>query len=188
MTETGSHASIGAVIGPVAGKGTGERSAAAELAGLLDPGMLLMCDRGLYSFELWCAAADTGAQLLWRLGDIMKLPVVASCGDGSYLTLLYHPRTSTTQRAKFLGTARAGGDLTDHADRVRIARVVEYEVTDRGSGDLICLLSTMVEPRRAPAALLADTYHQRWVHETANREIKQQLRGPGKIQGRVVNS
>jgi hypothetical protein len=31
-------------------------------------GMLLIADRGFYSYQLWTAAAATGAALLWRGG------------------------------------------------------------------------------------------------------------------------
>jgi len=111
----------------------------------------------------------------------MELPVVSSCGDGSYLTLLFAPGARPATRADLLARARAGDDLTEQAHRVRWARVIEYEVPDRGSGDLICLLTTILDPREAPASLLAKTYHRRWEHEVANKEIKNQLRGPGKI-------
>ncbi|MGH3779523.1 MAG: IS4 family transposase [Pseudonocardiaceae bacterium] len=179
LVECGSHVSLGAQIGPVVGKGTGERSAAAELIGQLEPDMMLICDQGFYSFTLWCQAAGTGAALVWRLGDIMDLPVVERCGDGSFLTVLFAPGTSPARRRALLVAAKAGHVLDP--DRARLARVVEYEVTDRGSGDLICLLTTILDPREAPALILAECYHQRWEHEGANKEVKTRLRGPGKI-------
>jgi len=181
LPECGSHVSLGAHIGPVVGKGTGERSAAKELLGLLEPDMMLICDQGFYSFELWCQGVGTGAELLWRLGDIMDLPIVERRHDGSYMTLLFAPRASKTHRAALLSRAAAGDDPAGEEDRVRWARVIEYEIADRGSGELICLLTTILEPTQAPAALLAHTYHERWQHEGANKEIKNQLRGPGKI-------
>jgi hypothetical protein len=181
LTECGSHVSLDARITGVVGKGTGERSMAAELLDRLEPGWLLLCDQGFYSFDLWCQARAKGADLLWRLGDIMDLPVIEPLGDGSYLTLLFKPHTSKNVRATLLERARAGDDLAEEHHRVRIARVVEYDIPDRGSGELICLLTTILEPADAPAALLAESYHQRWEHETANKQIKQQLRGPGRI-------
>jgi hypothetical protein len=179
LTECGSHVSLGAHIGPVAGKGTGERSAAKELLRLLDPGMMLICDQGFYSFELWCQAADTGADLLWRLGDIMDLPIVARCGDGSYVTVLFAPGTPAKTRAALLEDAGAGRELDP--DRARLARVVEYDIPGRGSGDLFCLLTTILDPHDAAAGVLAHAYQERWEHEGANKEIKTALRGPGKI-------
>lgn len=179
LTECGSHVSLGAHIGPVVGKGTGERSAAKELVGLLTPGMMVICDQGFYSFELWCQAAGTGADLLWRLGDIMDLPIVRRCGDGSYVTVLFAPGTPAKTRAALLTQAKTGHQ--PDPDRARLVRVIEYDIPDRGDGDLICLLTTIVDPYEAAAGILAQAYQQRWEHEGANKEIKTQLRGPGKI-------
>jgi hypothetical protein len=179
LSECGSHVSLGAHIGPVVGKGTGERSAAATLIPLIEPGMMLICDQGFYGFALWCQAADTGVDLLWRLGDIMDLPIVDRCGDGSFVTLLFAPGVTPAARRALVLRAKAGHELDP--TRVRFARVVEYDVTDRGSGDLICLLTTILDPREAPALVLAECYHQRWEHEGSNKEVKTQLRGPGKI-------
>lgn len=179
LTECGSHVSLGAHIGPVVGKGTGERSAAKELVRLLTPGMMLICDQGFYSFALWCQAAGAGADLLWRLGDIMDLPIVKRCGDGSYVTLLFAPGTPAKTRATLLMRAKAGRE--PDPDRARLVRVIEYDVPGRGDGDLICLLTTILDPYKAAAGTLAQAYQERWEHEGANKEIKTQLRGPGKI-------
>jgi hypothetical protein len=181
LNECGSHAPLGAVISGVAGKGTGERAAAGQLLARLEQDMLLICDQGFYSFGLWCTAADTGADLLWRLGDIMALPVLQRCGDGSYITLLFAPSTAAAVRGELIERARAGQDLAGEETRVRWARVIEYEVGDRGCGELICLLTTILDPADAPAAILAAAYHDRWQHETANAEVKTGLRGPGKV-------
>lgn len=186
LVESGSHCELGAVIGGVAGKGTGERSAASELIPLLDEDMLFTADRGFYSFDLWCQAADTGAGLLWRIGDTMELPVVADLGDGSYTALVFDPAARTPARSRLLQAARAGADLEHERDRCRLVRVVEYYVDDRGGADradkeLLCLITNMVGPRDALPGELAVAYHDRWEHEGANAQIKTQLRGPGKI-------
>ena len=63
-------------------------------------------------------------------------------------------------------------------------RVIEYEVPDRegdGKGELIALITTITDPRQAPAAVLAQAYHERWEHETGNRQLKTYLRGPGRV-------
>jgi hypothetical protein len=43
------------------------------------------------------------------------------------------------------------------------------------------LLTTITDLRKAKADELADTYHQRWEHETGNDQLKTHLRGPGKV-------
>jgi hypothetical protein len=62
--------------------------------------------------------------------------------------------------------------------------VVEYDVPDRdgdGKGELIALITTITEWRRAPAAELAAACQQRWEHETGNDQLKTHLRGPGRV-------
>jgi hypothetical protein len=92
LAECASRATLAAHIGPIAGKGSGERSAAPNLFARLEPDMLLLADRGFYSFALWCQAADTGANLLWRIGDSIELPTVSTLADGSYLSVLFDPK------------------------------------------------------------------------------------------------
>ena len=63
-------------------------------------------------------------------------------------------------------------------------RVVEYQVPDRegdGKDELITLITTITGFPDAPAGILARAYHERWEHETGNRQLKTYLRGPGKI-------
>src|SRR5262249_7640261 len=68
--------------------------------------------------------------------------------------------------------------------KARHIRVIEYEVPDRegdGKGELIALITTITDPRQAPAGALAQAYHQRWQHETGNAQLKTYLRGPGRV-------
>lgn len=184
LVECASRAPIGAQAGPCGGKGSGEQSAARRLYRFLDQDMVLLADRNFYSFTDWCQASQTGAELLWRLGDTIALPLVAKLGDGSYTSVVFASRTSAKVREQVLAAARAGRDLDEFADRARLVRVVEYEVADRGTDgerELFCLLTTLLDARSAPAALLAAGYHERWEHEQANAQAKTVLRGPGKV-------
>jgi hypothetical protein len=183
LTESGSRAPIGAAMGPSVGKGTGEQGLAAALFTRLQPGMLLLCDRGFYSFTGWCQASDSGADLLWRVGDIMDLPLIGHLDDGSYLSVVFDPKLAPATRAQLIATARAGRGVA-HEPRARLVRVVEYEVPDRGDEDareLICLITTILDPADGTAGVLAAGYHERWEHETGNAEQKTLLRGPGRI-------
>jgi hypothetical protein len=88
--------------------------------------------------------------------------------DGSYRSVLVNPKISGKARQRLIEAARAGRDL-DEA-RARYVRVIEYEVPDRqgdGKGELIALITTITDPRQAPAPLLAQAYHERWEHETS---------------------
>jgi hypothetical protein len=172
LVESGSRAVFGAGIGPTSGKSSGEQSMARNLYPLLEPDMLLLADRNFYSFTDWCAAADTGADLLWRLSEGVTLPLLRMLRDGSYLSVVFAANVRRLERDRILAAARAGQHVEE--GKARIVRVVEYQIPDRGhEGDreLICLLSS----------ILAQGYHDRWGHETGNDQLKSHLRGPGRV-------
>lgn len=183
LVESGSHAPVGAQIGAVAGKQTGEQTMARRLYPLLEPDMLLLADRNFYSFTDWCQASDAGAELLWRVGEIPRVPMVTPLGDGSFLSVVFTGRVHPNERERVLTAVRAGQDVPD-PERARLVRVIEYQVPDRGADgerELICLLSTITDPAQAPAEVLAQIYHDRWEHETGNNQLKTYLRGPGRV-------
>ncbi len=182
ISECGSHAVVDAEIGGVAGKNTGEQALARELYKRLEDDWLLIADRNFYGWADWCAAAGSEAALLWRVKADLRLPVLEILPDGSYASALIDPKITGKARQRLIDAARAGEDLDPgHARRVR---VIEYEVPDRdgdGKGELIALVTTITEWTAAPAAMLAAAYHQRWEHESGNRQLKTYLRGPGKV-------
>jgi Insertion element 4 transposase N-terminal/Transposase DDE domain len=190
LAECGTHAFLAAEVGAYS---TGEKTLANRLYQRLRGGELLTADRNFYSFEAWELATRTGAGLLWRAPTQLHLPIVKILPDGTYLSVLINPKIrSARRRAAILATAhaRANGELIDGASaeldptEAHLARVVEYEVPDRegnGTGELIVLLSNILDPTDARADELAAAYHQRWEEETSNDQLKTHLRGPGKI-------
>jgi hypothetical protein len=179
--ECASHAPVLAAIGPCASKGSGEQSLARTLYPRLQPDWLLIADRNFYNWQDWCAAAETGAALLWRVKADLILEPLEFFMDGSYRSVLVNPKVKGGARQKIVDAARAGEDL-DPA-RARYVRVVEYQVPDRegdGKDEIIALITTITQFPDAPAGLLARAYHERWEHETGNRQLKTYLRGPGK--------
>jgi Insertion element 4 transposase N-terminal/Transposase DDE domain len=185
ISECGSHAPVAAVMGPAGkGKGTGERTLARSLLGQAEEGWLLLADRNFYCFTDWCTAADTGADLLWRVRRDARLAPLKMLPDGSWLSVLIQPTVTPCRRAAIVAAARRGEDLD--ACQARYVRVISYDVPDRAGGDddddgLIVLVTTITSPQAAPAADLAAAYHQRWEHETGNQQLKTYLRGPGKV-------
>jgi hypothetical protein len=183
VSECASHAPVLAAMGPAGGgKGTGEKSLARGLYPRLEEGWLLIADRNFFDWDAWRAAAASGAALLWRVKSDIRLPALELLPDGSYRSVLIRPGTSPKQRQALIEAARAGQDLDP--DRAVPVRVVEYEVTDRegdGKDEWIALVTTITDRRRAPAAVLAAAYHERWEHEGGNAQVKTHLRGPGKI-------
>jgi pimeloyl-CoA synthetase len=90
--------------------------------------------------------------------------------------VLVSPKVTGKKREALLAAAQRGEDLDQ--DQARDVRVIEYEVPDRegdGKDELIALVTTITDPRLAPAAVLARAYHQRWVrHEVASSEWNSQ--------------
>jgi hypothetical protein len=167
-------------MGPSAAKGSGEQSLARTLYPRLEEGWLLLADRLFYGWDDWCAAAGSGADLLWRVKDDVGLPVLELLPDGSYRSVLVKTSVKGARRAGLVEAARRGEDLDPGV--ARHVRVVEYEVTDRdGEDGLIALVTTVTGWQAAPAPVLASAYHSRWEHETANAQVKTVLRGPGRV-------
>ena len=180
VCECGSRAPVLAAMGPSAAKGSGEQSLARTLYPRLEEGWLLLADRLFYGWDDWCAAAGSGADLLWRVKDDVGLPVLELLPDGSYRSVLVKTSVKGARRAGLVEAARRGEDLDPGV--ARHVRVVEYEVTDRdGEDGLIALVTTVTGWQAAPAPVLASAYHSRWEHETANAQVKTVLRGPGRV-------
>jgi hypothetical protein len=95
LAECGTHAIIDAVLGPYS---SGETTLAPSLFGRLGAGVLLLADRGFIGFDLWRAAAATGAALVWRTRTNAVLPVDRQLSDGSYLSRIYAARDQHAKR------------------------------------------------------------------------------------------
>ena len=123
--------------------------------------MLCLGDRLYGTYPLWKKAASTGAQLLWRARRNLLLPVEEELADGSYLSTIY-PST------KARGHGREGLQV----------RVIDYELSGVEDAEpFYRLLTTILDPKAAPAAELAALYPQRWEIEGCFDELKTHLRG-----------
>ena len=131
LIACGTRGLLDAAIGPARGKGTGERALAGQLPGSLQPGMLLLADRNFYSYQLWNAAAATGADLLWRVRDSMHLPVVRQLPDGWYLAHVNDPRAVQARAHKNGTRRRRGSPLPPDTGPLPgiTVRVIEYVLT-----------------------------------------------------------
>ena len=179
LAECGTHAFLAC---EVAGYGVGEQTLAQRLYPRLRRDELLTADRGFYSFDAWSLAATTGAALLWRAPTGLRLPVVRVLADGTYLSVLIDAKIRGKRREQVLQAARDGRELDP--EQAHLVRVVEYDVPDRegnGTGELVVLLASVLEPADARSDELADTYHQRWEQETGHDQLKTHLRGPGRL-------
>jgi len=193
LVACGTRGLLDAAFGPARGKGTGEQQLARQLLASLGRGMLLIADRGFYSYPLWTAAAGTGAHLLWRARNDMHLPVLADLPDGSWLTRINDPRAVRARTHKNGKRRRRGSPLPPENGPLpgTIVRVIAFTLTvtaDDGSTrtERYRLLTTLTGWRACPAADLAAGYARRWAIETGYRECKTYLRGPGRrLRGRT---
>jgi len=155
LGEVGSRAIIGLEAGPYR---EGEQRLARPLLKWLSPGMLCLCDRCFYGFELWEEARQTGADLLWRIKKNRVFPAEEELPDGSYLSRAFP--SSRKERKGHPGVP---------------LRVIDYRIDDPGRPSvepLYRLVTTILDPDKAPAAELAAIYAQRWEVETSIKEIK----------------
>jgi len=174
LGECGTHAIVAARL---AAWQVNERALAKELIADFTSGMLVIADRGFYSYELWQTAAESGADLLWRMQDGPNLPVVRALADGSYESFLLDPKVRGRR-----ATQRHRGSANIEEPSGTPVRVIEYEVTNRaGKGEIFCLITTIMDPEDASAAELAAAYQERWEFESSLDEIKTHQRGRGGV-------
>ncbi len=158
LVENGTHVLFGARLGRYA---EGEATLARAVLGALRPGMLCLADRQFFGHALWRRAAETGADLLWRVKGNLRLPRETVLPDGSFLTTIYPSE----------------GDRRHRTAGLQV-RVVEYRLEGVPDAEpLYRVVTTILDPQRAPAAELAALYHERWEVEVALAELKTQLRG-----------
>ena len=158
LVENGTHVLFGTQLG---GYGEGEITLAHKTLPSLQKGMLCLADRNFFGFDLWKKAHATGAELLWRIKNNLRLPCEKRLLDGSYLSTIY-------------GSDK---DRRRGANGIQV-RVIEYTLDEvAGAEPIYRLLTSILDPDQAPAEELAALYHERWEIETALDELKTHLRG-----------
>lgn len=159
LAESGTHVLFAVADGA---SSDGELTLARRVIPHLQKGMLCMADRNFPSYELWSAAAATGAELLWRLKSNVATTCDRRLSDGSYLSRIY----------------RSTKDRRRDQDPI-VVRIIEYTLEAIEDAEPVYrLATTILDEQRAPAAELAALYPQRWELEGAFDELKIHLRGP----------
>jgi Insertion element 4 transposase N-terminal/Transposase DDE domain len=153
LAECATHAILDAQLGASTHS---ENALAQSLLERLQPDMLCLADRGFCGYPNWRKASASGAQLLWRCKTDWQLPVDQVLEDGSYLTTLYPDQKSR----------RAGMGAVQ-------VRVIEYDLPQQsGAQERYRLITTLLDPKRAPALELATLYRERWEIESVLDELK----------------
>jgi len=155
LVEVGTHIEFALCTAPY---GTGERTMFPELLPHLQPGMLLLCDRGFFSFELWKSVVSRGVHVLARVTTSMVLKPIQRLSDGSYLAKIY---ANSYDREK--------------DRRGVIVRVIKYTLDDPqrvGHQQEHTLMTDLLEETKYPADELIPGYHWRWEQELVFDEQK----------------
>ena len=165
LAECGTHAIFAAQVGPYT---QSEATLTGALLDRLEPGMLVLADRGFFSYALWRKAIGTGADLLWRIRTDPAGPKpqhLRDLQDGSWLA---HLRRATPAAAR--------------RQEPMLVRVIDYRIDDgRENTTGYRLFTTILDPATATAAELAAAYTQRWEIELAFDELKTHQRGPRSV-------
>jgi hypothetical protein len=180
LAEAGTHAIVAVALGTWS---TGERTLVPQLLPAMSDEMIVLADRGFYSYKLWTEALETGADLVFRVSEQLVLPVLETYPDGSYRSVLLDPKRQSPIRklARRRGPGRHG-DLSVLESSGLACRVVEYSVENRSEGsEVVCLITSIMDPEAAPSYELAALYHERWEFELSLREIEIYQMGHGRV-------
>lgn len=158
LVETGTRALLGAAVGGADKRD--EPTLAADLLGLLQPGMLVLLDRAFDSTPFLEQLTQTGAQVLVRGKSTRKPLVLRQLSDGSYLSVLGGMKVRIIETDLVM----TGADGSTVADRYR-------------------LITTLTDRHRHPAGDLTALYHERWEIETAFLALRHTI-----LNGHVLRS
>jgi hypothetical protein len=135
-----------------------ERAAGRRLLRSVTRGMLVLWDRGFHSCTTIAAARGTGAHFLGRLPATDTPVPVQALADGSQLVRL-----------------RPGDYRRRRRGEVVLVRLIRYTLDDParpGHGVEHRLVTSLLNPRVAPAEELVLAYHARWEFELTADEVK----------------
>jgi hypothetical protein len=150
LVACGTRAIIDAAFGP---RHTGETHLGKRLMRSIDPGMIVLADRGFSGNDFLTCLADTGAALLIRLQANRKPPVLRRYSDGSWLS--------------HIGATPV---------RIIACEIAVTTSAGRRTGTYR-LATTLLDSRRHPAPELIRLYHERWEIESAFYELKKTMLG-----------
>jgi len=162
LCECGTHAIFDAGFWPYH---TSERIGGLRMLRSVEPGMLVMWDRGFHSFDMaYQTHKVRKAHFLGRLPSSVKPKFSQALSDGSYLACIRPADYQCRKRGVRL-----------------LVRVIEYTIEDpnrTGHRERHRLITSLLDPDRYPAHTLACEYHQRWEVEIAIDEVDTHQRLP----------
>lgn len=126
---------------------------------------LLIVDRGLPSFELFENCDCVGAKVLARISSQWSPRVVSQNGPGDFVVEI------KSRRLVPVGAKRKKNQIKCWV--YMIVRMIEY--TFQSTGEVIRLLTNLLDHNRYTALELAELYHERWEVELGYDELKTHL-------------
>jgi Transposase DDE domain/Insertion element 4 transposase N-terminal len=179
LLEAGTHAIVKVMLAPCRAS---EHCLARGLLPAIQPGMLVLLDRGFLSAALLAKIRARGAHVLGRLPQGVFTRREQVLADGSYLTTLT-PATCEGLSAPL--QVRVIEYLIDPAVAGELEQVTPSRVhgstgtTNPQVRKVHRLITTLLEPTRASAKALCLCYHQRWEAEETIDETRNQQRQRG---------
>jgi len=155
LVELGTHVELAFVVRSIA---HGEQSMVSGLLRHLTAEMLLLEDRGFFSYNHWKEALARGVKILARVKSGLILEPIRDLADGSYLAKIYR---SAYDRQK--------------DRRGIVVRVIRYTLDDPqrvGHGATHVLITNLLDETLYPAEELIILYHERWEQELVYDEQK----------------
>jgi len=155
LVELGTHVEVAMVV---ESSSCGEQTMVEGLFPHLTPEMLLLWDRGFFSYEQWRKLSEREATVLARVTSRLILRPIRTLADGSYITKIYK------------------NDYNRRKDRDGIeVRVIRYTLDDPqrvGHGEEHVLITNLLDEELHPAMELIVLYHERWEEELVFDEQK----------------
>ena len=167
LVECGTHCVVDAGFWPCR---RSERVGGFRLLRSVRRGMLVMWDRGFHDFDMLLAVRKRQAHVLSRLPAHVKPQLLRRLPDGSDLAYLLPAEDARRRRGERL-----------------LVRVITYTITDPalpGYGKQHRIVTTLLNPRLAPAHEVACAYHERWEVELVIDELDTHQR----LVGRTLRS
>ncbi len=161
LTELSSHKVVDASFHHCL---SGEREPARAMISRLNSDDLLIMDRGFPSYEIFWDCRLVGGHFLARISKKWQPKVLKDLGNGDQIVLV-KPRQHAKKRQVNRGFS-SKSSLT--------LRMISYTVN---GGELIRLLTDLLDPEMYPARELAELYYNRWESEMVFDEYKVQLLG-----------
>jgi hypothetical protein len=155
LVELGTHVEFAFVVRSIA---HGEQSMVGGLLRHLTAEMLLLEDRGFFSYLHWKEALSRGVKILARVKSGLILKPIRVLADGSYLAKIYP--TPEDRRKDQEGI---------------VVRVIRYTLDDPqrvGHGEVHTLITNLCDENLYPAEELIILYHERWEQELVYDEQK----------------